>query len=251
MNPTPSIVQFGKILTSLIKMKNYPTAIVTATSVTSIFPFNIMINCYCHVGHIILAKNFKLGFHPDTVTFSTLIEDLCLKGHIHKALHFHDQLIAQGFHLNQVSYGILINGLCKLGETRAAMQLLRQMEGTLHKPNVVMYNTIIDRMFKDKLLSDAKDLYSEMTIKGVSSDVVTYTSLIYGFCIVGQLKEAIGLLNEMVVSRKLNGDVYIISVLLDALCKEGNVKQASYDDETRCGTKCCYLYFINGWVLSN
>jgi pentatricopeptide repeat domain-containing protein 1/leucine-rich PPR motif-containing protein len=121
MNPTPSIVQFGKILTSLIKMKNYPTAIVTATSVTSIFPFNIMINCYCHVGHIILAKNFKLGFHPDTVTFSTLIEDLCLKGHIHKALHFHDQLIAQGFHLNQVSYGILINGLCKLGETRAAM----------------------------------------------------------------------------------------------------------------------------------
>jgi pentatricopeptide repeat domain-containing protein 1/leucine-rich PPR motif-containing protein len=40
-----------------------------------------------------------------------------------------------------------------------------------------------------------------MIVKGVSPDVVTYTSLIYGFCIAGQLKEAIGLLNEMVVSR--------------------------------------------------
>jgi pentatricopeptide repeat domain-containing protein 1/leucine-rich PPR motif-containing protein len=134
MNPTPSTVQFGKILTSLIKMKNYPTAISLSHRLEEfngritpdLITFNIMMNCYCHVDHInfsfsILAKIFKLGFHPDTVTFSTLIKGLCLKGHIHKALHFHDQLIAQGFHLNQVSYGILINGLCKLGETRAAM----------------------------------------------------------------------------------------------------------------------------------
>ncbi|KHN44624.1 hypothetical protein glysoja_027235 [Glycine soja] len=52
----------------------------------------------------------------------------------------------------------LINGVCKIGETRAAIQLLRKIDGTLTEPDV-----------------------------GVSADVVTYNTLIYGFCIVGKL----------------------------------------------------------------
>jgi pentatricopeptide repeat protein len=92
MNPTPSIVQFGKILTSLIKMKNYPTAISLSHRLEEfngritpdLITFNIMMNCYCHVDHInfsfsILAKIFKLGFHPDTVTSVHLSKVYVLK----------------------------------------------------------------------------------------------------------------------------------------------------------------------------
>lgn len=43
------------------------------------------------------------------------------------------------------------------------------------------------------------ELNSEMTVNGVSPNVITYNMLIYGFCIIGQLEEAIGFLNEMVV----------------------------------------------------
>jgi len=42
---------------------------------------------------------------------------------------------------------------------------------------------------------DAHDLYSEVIVRRVLPDVVTYNTLIYGFCIVGQLKEAIGFWN--------------------------------------------------------
>jgi pentatricopeptide repeat protein len=71
-------------------------------------------------------KNFKLGFHPNIVTLTMLIKGLCLKGEIHKAIHFHDQVVALGFHLNQVSYGTLINGMYKMGETKAAMDELME-----------------------------------------------------------------------------------------------------------------------------
>jgi len=81
----------------------------------------------------------------------------------------------------------LINGVCKIGETRAAIQLLRKIDGTLTEPDVVMYNTIIDCLCKHKLVPEACDLFSEMSVKGVSADVVTYNTLIYGFCIVGKL----------------------------------------------------------------
>ncbi|RHN52657.1 putative pentatricopeptide [Medicago truncatula] len=104
-------------------------------------------------------------------------------------------IIAKGFKLDHVSYRTLINELCKTGETRAALQVLRKIERILVKPNVLMYTTIIDSLCKDKLVIDAYDLYSEM-IKKISPDVVTYNTLVHGFCIAGQLKEAIGFIDH-------------------------------------------------------
>ncbi|PNX90464.1 pentatricopeptide repeat-containing protein, partial [Trifolium pratense] len=77
---------------------------------------------------------------------------------------------------------------------------------------------------------------------GYQPDVITLTTLIkvsYGtlideLCKIGETRAALQVLRRIegklakpnVVLRKLKGDVYIFSILLDALCKEGNVKQA-------------------------
>ncbi|KEH26666.1 pentatricopeptide (PPR) repeat protein [Medicago truncatula] len=49
-----------------------------------------------------------------------------------------------------------------------------------------MYTTIIDSLCKYKLVNDAFDLYSEMAAKRICPDVVTYSALISGVCIVVQ-----------------------------------------------------------------
>ncbi|XP_057444467.1 putative pentatricopeptide repeat-containing protein At1g12700, mitochondrial [Lotus japonicus] len=163
MRSTPPIFEFGKVLTSLVKMKHYSTAISLSRQMESsgiapnIVTLNILINCYCYLGQTtsafsVLANILKRGFQPTTITFTTLIKGLCLHGNVHRALQFHDVVLAQGFQLDQVSYGTLINGLCKIGETRAALELLMWIEGRGIKPNVVMYNTIIDSLCKDKLV---------------------------------------------------------------------------------------------------
>jgi pentatricopeptide repeat protein len=160
-NPTPSIIQFGKILGSLVKLNHYSTVIslhpqmelhgIASDLVTS----NILINCFSQLGQpslsfSVFANILKKGYHPDATTFNTLIKALCLNGQVNEALHFHDKVVAQGFQLDSVSYGTLINGLCKVGQTRPALQLLRQIDGKLVRPNVIMYNTVIDGMCKDK-----------------------------------------------------------------------------------------------------
>ncbi|WJX66489.1 hypothetical protein P8452_51044 [Trifolium repens] len=58
-----------------------------------------------------------------------------------------------------------------------------------------------------------------MISKKISPDVITFSALIYGFCAVGQLKEAFGLFHEMLL-KNINPDVYTFSILVDALCKE-------------------------------
>lgn len=50
---------------------------------------------------------------------------------------------------------------------------------------------IIDSLRKDKLIIDARDLYSEIIVKIIYPGIVTYASLMYGFCLIGQVKEAI------------------------------------------------------------
>ena len=104
-----------------------------------------------------------------------------------------------------------------------------------------MFNDIIDAMCKDQLVNEAYGLFSEMAVKGAT--VVTYNSLTYGFCIVGKLKEATGLLNEM-VSKTINPNVY---TLVDAWCKrkrrkgERSKKCVSCDAESMRGNWCYLL----------
>ncbi|XP_058776587.1 pentatricopeptide repeat-containing protein At1g63070, mitochondrial-like [Vicia villosa] len=220
----------------LVKAKHYSTALSLHRQLelkgvaSDLVNLNILMNCFSQLGlnsfsFSVFANILKKGYHPNAITLATLIKGLCLKGHLHQALYFHDKVVVQGFHLNQVSYGTLINGLCKAGQTRAPLQLLKQVDGKLVQPDVVMYNTIIDSMCKDKLVYDAIDLYSEMLDKGISPDIFTYNALIYGFCIVGDLKDAIGLFNKMIL-KNINLDVYTFNILVDAFCKERKLQEA-------------------------
>jgi len=73
--------------------------------------------------------------------------------------------------------------------------------------------------------TDVFHLYYEMILKKIYFDVVTYITLIYGFGIVGQLKEADGLLKELLL-RNINPNVLTFTTLVGGLCKEREIKKA-------------------------
>ncbi|EYU40958.1 hypothetical protein MIMGU_mgv1a026647mg, partial [Erythranthe guttata] len=103
-----------------------------------------------------------------------------------------------------------IDGLRKNGHILAARDLL--LDKTIYKPDVKAYNAVINGLCKNGTLDDALELKSRMIDKGISPTVVTW-------------KEVKGLLNEM-VNHKISLDVVTLNVLVDAFCKEGNVKEA-------------------------
>ncbi|CAL5441920.1 unnamed protein product [Camellia sinensis] len=206
MRPLPSIVQFNQLLTSIARTKRYSTVI----SLFRKMNLNLL----------------KLGYEPDTTTFTTLIKGFCLNGNMASAVKFFDEIVENGFQPNFVTYGTIINGLCKIGNTSAAILLLRKMEEIGgFEPGLVEYSTVIDRLYKDKLVTEAFKLFSEMIGKGFSPNVVTYTSLIQSVCSLGEWKEAIRLLNEM-VGKNIWPNVQTFTILVDALCKEGKAKEA-------------------------
>jgi len=118
---------------------------------------------------------------------------------------FYHYIILKGFPLDRDSYHILIRGLCRhSGETQRAMKLLREV--LLLQPQIeteefdfraILYNKIILRLCKDRLVHQAYDLYSEMIVKKIKPDFVTHQHLLYGYCVVGQFKQAIWFNREL------------------------------------------------------
>ncbi|GAU11086.1 hypothetical protein TSUD_197100 [Trifolium subterraneum] len=240
INPTPSssVFEIGKMLGSLVRNKQFHTAISLShqMELNGIQPnfvtLNILLNCFCQLGQLnfafsVLAKILKLGYHPNTVTVTALMKCMCVCGQIKKALDFHDDVISKGFQLNQISYGILIDGLCKKGETTAALQLLRRIELLMVEPNVVMYSTVIHSLCKDKLVSDAFHLYSEMIVKKISPNVFTFNILIGALSKEGETRKVRNVLAVM-IKQGVKPDVVTYNCLIDGYFLVNEVNMAKY-----------------------
>jgi pentatricopeptide repeat domain-containing protein 1 len=229
-----SISDYNTVLSSLLRMGYSPTVLSLAQQLEEshnnhlqrvlpdIHTWTILIKAHCFDGNMSSAmslfhKIINNGHRPTAEeTLNLLLHGFCVRRQIHKAMLFYNYIILKnnatgaGFKWNHHSYLILITGLCRIGETQSAIQLLRkalQIETDTESLDgitvMLCYNTIIFRLAcKDKLINQAYDLYSEMKLHGnnVSPNSDTYHHLIFGYCIIGQFKQAIRLFKEFKAS---------------------------------------------------
>ncbi|KAL0413957.1 UNVERIFIED_CONTAM: putative pentatricopeptide repeat-containing protein, mitochondrial [Sesamum radiatum] len=237
MRPKPSVVDFTKLLTVVVKMKQYSIALnlfdkmrQKGTPVNE-YTLTIVINCYCLLnrvdfGFAILGSFFKRGYEPNVTTFTTLIKGLFLDDKVIEAEKLFKKLLALRLcEPNEVMVLTVINGLCKTGHTLNAYDLLGLFEKTTGKPNLYAYTTVIDSLCKGRMVDEALQLLAKMIDNGISPDIVTYNSMLQGLCNFGRWKDAKTLISEM-VDHKISLDVITFNILVDALCKEGMMKEA-------------------------
>ncbi|KAJ0906266.1 putative tetratricopeptide-like helical domain superfamily [Helianthus annuus] len=162
----PSIIQINQLMTLIVKMKQYSTALSLFKRVnmmgipTDLYAINISINCHCRLnqvpyGFALLATLFKQGYSPNQATYNTLINGLVLADRVFEAVELFKKLLREKVcEPNQVMYGTVINGLCKVGHTSKALELLRFMESGSCKPGVAQYSAVIDSLCKDRMVEE-------------------------------------------------------------------------------------------------
>ncbi|KAL0456646.1 UNVERIFIED_CONTAM: putative pentatricopeptide repeat-containing protein, mitochondrial [Sesamum latifolium] len=210
IRPLPSVVQFNKLLTVVVKMKHYSVNLSLFDKMRRLgvpvdkITMSIAINCYCLLNRVdfgfgILGTFFKSGCEPNVTTFSTLIKGLFL---------------VAGHSLN-------------------ARDLLGFFENMSCKPDVYAYSAVIDGLCKDQMVDDAFILLSRMIDKGISPNVVTYNSIIQGFaialmdgyCLGGQMGKAKRVLHS-VEDRGLTPSIMSYNSLINGYCKQGRIDEA-------------------------
>ncbi|XWS12306.1 hypothetical protein CRYUN_Cryun37aG0078300 [Craigia yunnanensis] len=130
-------------------------------------------------------KMVKLGFKPNLINYSCLINGLCKRGSINQAFGKLEEMIREGWKPNVYVHTALIHGLCKKGWTEKAFRLfLKLVNSDNYKPNVHTYTSMISGYCNEEML------LSRMKEQGLVPNTITYTTLIDGHCKMGSFERA-------------------------------------------------------------
>ncbi|KAB1200371.1 hypothetical protein CJ030_MR0G007496 [Morella rubra] len=164
--------------------------------------FNVIISAYCQEENLVqalvlLEKCFNLGFVPDVVTVTKLLELLCSVGRVAEAVEVLERFETKGGMLDVVAYNTLIKGFCKLRKVRVGCSFLKKMERKGCLPNVDTYNILISGCCESSIMDLALDLFNEMKTEGIRLNFVTYDTLIRGLCSGGRVEDGFKILELM------------------------------------------------------
>lgn len=238
MRPLPLDIRFNQLLTALVKMEHYITAVSLFLDIcflripVDVITFSIAINRYCHCDRLdyafsLLAGIFKRGFVPDVVTYTTIVRGLLSEGKAAEAEVLFINLIKfKEIQPDVVTFSTMINGLCKTRHTNMALWMFEFMEKCYCKPNKVTYSTVIDSLCKCALVNEALSLHLEMLEKGILPDVWTYNSIIQVLCDVDRWEEVDLLLKHMIDDMNISPSAHTFNILVDACLKSGKIDDA-------------------------
>ncbi|XP_012453144.1 pentatricopeptide repeat-containing protein At1g52620-like [Gossypium raimondii] len=143
-------------------------------------------------------------------------------------------------------YVTLVDGFIRDGDLHEAKELFDIMIGEGMDPGVVRYNAMIK--------GGALRMFKQMVKRKCNPNVVTYTSLINGFCRNGDLSTAEKAFKEM-QSCGLEPNVVTYTIPTGSFCKEGKLAKAVFYFELMLSIKCIpnevtFNYIVNGFTNS-
>ena len=92
-------------------------------------------------------------------------------------------------------------------------------------PDVVTFNTLINGYCTVGRVGDGLELFCEMGRRGIVANAITYRTLIHGFCQVGNINGALDIFQEM-ISSGVNPDTITIRNMLTSLWSKEELKRA-------------------------
>nr|XP_027086607.1 putative pentatricopeptide repeat-containing protein At1g12700, mitochondrial [Coffea arabica] len=206
------------------------------------------------VVHIMIQQ----GQNPNLVKYSSLMDGYCLQKRIDDTRRVFDTMVASGLTPDLHSYGFLINAYYKTKKVKAAMNLFRQISHKGLTPDIVvytivlqgllssgrhvdealqlfhameadgtniyieMYTIILDGLCKSRRLDIARDLFNNLSLKGLDPDVRTCTSMIAACFQKGGHYDDVMVYYEEMVRRGFSLDASTFSILLDSSAENQN-----------------------------
>ncbi|MED6195126.1 hypothetical protein PIB30_035052 [Stylosanthes scabra] len=191
-----------------------------------------LISAFCGANNIDKAMQFfdemlSSGFSPDAIVYYSLISGLSIAGRMDDASIVVSKMKQAGFGLDVSCYNVLISGFCKKNKLERVYDILEEMEKAGVKPDTVTYNTLLSSIGKSGDFDTANKLMKKMRKEGLVPSVVTFGALIHANCLNNNADYAMKIFEEMCsTASKVPPNTVIYNILIDALCKKGEVESA-------------------------
>jgi pentatricopeptide repeat protein len=163
----------------------------------------------------------------NAVTYGCML-DSCVKcGDLQLALQVFEDVKKEGKHRNTVLYTTLIKGCSKQKDLQSALALFREMKQEQVPYNTITYNSIIDVCVNCGAVHLAEGIFQQMIHEETASsgsppDLITFSTLLKGYCQAGELDKAFMVI-EAIRERRLPCDELVYNTLIDGCVKTGDL----------------------------
>ncbi|TKW04611.1 hypothetical protein SEVIR_7G121100v4 [Setaria viridis] len=165
-------------------------------------------------------------YSPDVWSFNVVIKGVCRVGNVQKALALVERMDEFGCSPDTVTHNILVDGLCRVKEVNKGREVLRRLQRDgVSTPNVVTYTSVISGYCKAGRMEDAMAVYNDMLESGTRPNTVTYNVLINGYGKAGDIESAVGMYQQLML-RRCPPDIVTFSSLIDGYCRCGQLDGA-------------------------
>ncbi|WZZ11195.1 hypothetical protein YC2023_097116 [Brassica napus] len=216
--PLPTVTDFNKLFSTVAKTKQHSLVLSLSKQMEfngvafDLYTLNITMNCFCRLRKLerklkeaeeLYNEMITRGIDPDTITYNSLIDGLCIENRLDEANQMVDVvMVSKGCDPDIVTFNILINGYCKAKLVDEGMRVFREISLRGLVADTVTYNTLVQGFCEAGKLDVAKELFQEMVSQGARPDIVTYRILLDGLCDNGELQEALDILEKMQKCKK-------------------------------------------------
>lgn len=130
--------------------------------------------------------------------------------------------------VNTITYSTLMKGFAMSKKPDRIQMLYKEMLQRNLSVNTITYNTMLNALVRSDLTSQVPEILEHMKAANppVLPDIITYSTIIKGYCNVGELDKSLALVEEMKTTSGLCPDEVMYNSLLDGCAKQQRLEEA-------------------------
>jgi pentatricopeptide repeat protein len=161
---------------------------------------------------------------PSEAEYAAMVGWCCTSGDMAEARELFERARARGL-VGMPTYQLLVKAYAQRKELEPAWELYEQLRNRGDPLPLALFNSLLDVCSRVGDMNRAEDLWRAMPLLGVEPDLISFSTLVKGYCVQGDLEQALATFTQL-RRRGLQADAILYHSILDGCANRQMVQLA-------------------------